>query len=278
MAAMRWPLRAVSADAPRPAGAAGAAGRAKRVRRAVVSVVVVLALWEVAVRLLQPNSLIVVGPTAIMSTFVDLFQAGALLQDIWVSLRQFAFGFGLAALIGIPLGLVLGASQTVNDYADPWLTALYATPNIALAPLFIIWLGLGDPSHVAIVALAAFFPIIINTISGVHAVQKDLREVGIAYHANVREVFTRIDLPGSMPFIFTGLRLAVARALVGVVVADLFGSNAGLGYLILNASQVFKTAEVFVGVVTLAVLGVAITGALRGVERLLTPWERRAEA
>lgn len=238
--------------------------------------VVVLAVWELSVRLLQPNSLIVVGPTAIVEAFIDLYQAGTLVTDISVSLRQFVLGFGLATLVGVPLGLIMGASELINDYADPWLTALYATPNIALAPLFIIWLGLGDPSHIAIIALAAFFPIIINTIAGVQAVHSDLREVGIAYHANARETFMQVDLPGSMPYIFTGLRLAVARGLVGVVVADLFGSTAGLGHLILNASQIFRTADVFVGVVTLAVLGVTITWILRLVERAATPWERSA--
>lgn len=250
--------------------------RGRRTRRAIVSVVVVLAVWELSVRLLQPNSLIVVGPTAIVEAFIDLYQAGTLVTDISVSLRQFVLGFGLATLVGVPLGLIMGASELINDYADPWLTALYATPNIALAPLFIIWLGLGDPSHIAIIALAAFFPIIINTIAGVQAVHSDLREVGIAYHANARETFMQVDLPGSMPYIFTGLRLAVARGLVGVVVADLFGSTAGLGHLILNASQIFRTADVFVGVVTLAVLGVTITWILRLVERAATPWERSA--
>lgn len=248
--------------------------RGLHARRAVISVIAVLAVWELAVRFFQPNSLIVVGPTAIVEAFIDLYQSGTLITDIAVSLRQFTLGFLLAAVVGVPLGLIMGASKLINDYADPWLTALYATPNIALAPLFIIWLGLGDPSHIVIIALAAFFPIIINTISGVQAVHTDLREVGIAYHANRRETFMQIDLPGSLPYINTGLRLAVARGLVGVVVADLFGSTAGLGHLILNASQIFRTADVFVGVVTLAVLGVTITWILRLAERLLTPWER----
>lgn len=248
--------------------------RTVQLRRAAISVVGVLLAWELAVRFLEPNSLIIVGPTAIVDAFFQLVQTGELAVDVMVSLRQFTLGFLLSASVGVPLGLIMGASRTVNDYADPWLTALYATPNIALAPLFIIWLGLGDASHIAIIALAAFFPIIINTIAGVQAVHNDLREVGIAYNANQLETFSKIDFPGSMPYIFTGLRLAVARGLVGVVVADLFGATAGLGHLILNASQVFKTADVFVGVVILAILGVGITWLLRVLEKILTPWEK----
>jgi NitT/TauT family transport system permease protein len=247
--------------------------RRRSLIRGIVSVVVVLAVWEAAVRIFQPSTVIIVAPSAIPSAFWTLAKSGELWHHFSVSMRQFLLGYLVAAAIAIPLGLWMGASRRAHDYGDPWLTALYATPSVALAPLFVIWLGFGDPAHVAIIALVAFFPVIINTIDGVHAVERDLREVGIAFRANKREVFSRIDLPGAMPYIFTGLRLALARALVGIVVADLFGAQAGLGYLILTSSQLFQTANVFVGVLILAALGVGLTFALRVLQKYLTPWQ-----
>jgi NitT/TauT family transport system permease protein len=241
--------------------------------RGFVSVAVVLAAWEAAVRIFEPSTVIIVAPSAIPSAFWTLAESGELWHHFSVSMRQFLLGYLVAAAVAIPLGLWMGASRRAHDYGDPWLTGLYATPSVALAPLFVIWLGFGDPAHVAIIALVAFFPVIINTIDGVHAVERDLREVGIAFRANRREVFSRIDLPGAMPYIFTGLRLALARALVGIVVADLFGAQAGLGYLILTSSQLFQTANVFVGVLILAALGVGLTFALRLLQKKLTPWQ-----
>lgn len=261
------------APTPAPPARPGTSARRRSLVRGLISVVVVLAAWEAAVRIFQPSTVIIVAPSAIPSAFWELARTGELWKHFSVSMRQFLLGYGLAVALAIPLGLFMGASRRAHDYGDPWLMALYATPNVALAPLFVIWLGFGDSAHVAIIALVAFFPVIINTIDGVHAVERDLREVGIAFRANRREVFSRIDLPGALPYIFTGLRLAMARALVGIVVADLFGAQAGLGYLILTSSQLFQTANVFVGVLILAALGVGLTFLLRYLQKRLTPWQ-----
>lgn len=241
--------------------------------RGFISIVVALAVWEAAIDIFKPSPLVIVGPSAIPKAFWSLAASGELWTHFSVSMRQFILGYLAAVIIAIPLGLWMGASRRAHDYGDPWLMALYATPHVALAPLFVIWLGFGDGAHVSIIAMVAFFPIIINTIDGVHAVDRDLREVGIAYRASKGEVFLRIDLPGAMPYIFTGLRLAMARALVGIVVADLFGAQSGLGYLILTSSQVFRTANVLVGVIILAALGVALTWILRLLQKMLSPWQ-----
>ncbi len=268
------------APTPAPLARRSRFGGAKQVSliRGITSVVVVLGAWEAAVRILQPSTVIIVAPSAIPPAFWRLAETGELWTHFSVSMKQFLLGYLLASALAIPIGLWMGASRRAHDYGDPWLTALYATPNVALAPLFIIWLGFGDVSHIAIIALVAFFPVIINTIDGVHAVERDLREVGIAFRANKREVFALVDLPGAMPYIFTGLRLAMARALVGIVVADLFGAQAGLGYLILTSAQLFATADVFVGVLILAALGVGLTFALRVLQKKLTPWQIEVKA
>jgi NitT/TauT family transport system permease protein len=262
--------RSASAE---PAAAPGTGRqRALRARRGAISILAGLALWQLAVEVLHPNPISLVGPIAVGEAFVRLAKDGTLWHDFTVSMQQFSLGFLLAAAVAIPLGLVMGASRRAYDYGDPWLTILYTTPNVALAPLFIIWLGFGTASHVAIIALVAVFPILINTIDGVRAVEAEWSEVGAAFRANRPEVFAKIDLPGSLPYIFTGLRLALARALVGVVVADLFGASAGLGYLLLNSAQAFQTADVFVAVSVLAMLGVFLTATLRFLQNKLMPW------
>jgi NitT/TauT family transport system permease protein len=287
------PTETAAATAPRRSGrAAGAAsnrtgparaappGQARRLslRRGLVSVVAVLGLWEIAVRVFKPSPVVIVGPSAIARAFGQDIGDGTLWHHFSISMGQFVLGYLVAVALAVPLGLWMGASRRAHDYGDPWLTALYATPSVALAPLFIVSLGFGLSSHVAVIAIVVFFPVIINTIDGVHAIEHELREVGIAYRANPREVFVRIDLPGAAPYIFTGLRLGLARGLVGIVVADLFGATGGLGYLILNSAQVFATAQVFVGVFVLAALGIIFTVGLRILQRRLSPWQVEVKA
>jgi NitT/TauT family transport system permease protein len=267
--------RAGGAPPDRTGPARAAPGRARRLslRRGLISVVTVLGLWEIAVRVFKPSPVVIVGPSAIARAFGQDISDGTLWHHFSISMGQFMLGYLVAVALAVPLGLWMGASRRAHDYGDPWLTALYSTPSVALAPLFIVSLGFGLSSHVAVIAIVVFFPVIINTIDGVHAIEPDLREVGVAYRASPREVFVRIDLPGAAPYIFTGLRLGLARGLVGIVVADLFGATGGLGYLILNSAQVFATAQVFVGVLVLAVLGIVFTVGLRILQRRLSPWQ-----
>lgn len=241
-------------------------------RRAIVSIIVVLVVWEVVVRVFAISSLTIVPPSKVAVAFWEEVQDGSLGTNLSVSMVQFVLGFLLASVIAIPLGLFLGGSERGRHFSDPWMIGLYATPSVALAPLFIVTLGLGLSAHVAVIALTAFFPIAINTMDGVLAVDRTLRDVGMAYRASRGEVFRKIALPAAAPYIFTGLRLGLARGLVGVVVADLFGATAGLGYMILNASQAFDTAKVFVGVFVLAGLGIVFTVGLKYLQRRLTPW------
>lgn len=265
-----------SVSGPAPPRAESGWRRALRqrvpLRRAIVSIVVVLVVWEVVVRVFAISSLTIVPPSKVAVAFWTEIQDGSLGTNFSISMVQFVLGFLLAAAIGIPLGLFLGGSERGRHYSDPWMIGLYATPSVALAPLFIVTLGLGLSAHVAVIALTAFFPIAINTIDGVLAVDRTLRDVGMAYRASRGEVFWKIALPAASPFIFTGLRLGLARGLVGVVVADLFGATGGLGYMILNASQAFDTARVFVGVFVLAGLGIVFTVGLKYLQRRLTPW------
>lgn len=261
------PRRKATAVARRPTS------RRRSVIRGTISVVFVFAAWQAAIWILKPSPIIIVGPDAIVRAFGTLAADGTLWADFETSMKQFVIGYAIGALVlAVPIGVLMGSSRRARDYGDPWLTALYATPTIALAPLFIVWLGFGLSAHVAVVALIAFFPAAINSMDGISQVDEDLRDLAMAYRASSLERFWRIDLPGALPYIFTGLRQALARGLVGVVVADLFGASKGLGYLILTSAQTFSTGDLFVGVIVLAALGVLFTVVLRAVQKKLMPW------
>lgn len=258
----------------KPVSGSGRAGSRRRsIIRGSISVVVVFAAWQAAIWILNPSPIIIVGPDEIVRAFGKLGANGTLWSDFETSMKQFVIGYAIGALVlAVPIGLLMGSSRRARDYGDPWLTALYATPTIALAPLFIVWLGFGLSAHVAVVALIAFFPAAINAMDGISQVDEDLRDLAKAYRASSMERFWRVDLPGALPYIFTGLRQALARGLVGVVVADLFGASKGLGYLILTSAQTFSTGDLFVGVIVLAALGVLFTVVLRAVQKRLMPW------
>ncbi|MGH3661504.1 MAG: ABC transporter permease [Micromonosporaceae bacterium] len=239
----------------------------------IPSIIGGLAIWEMAVRGFGVSELLLVPPSAIFDEFMKMLGDGMFWSHVAISTKSFLLGYGSAALAGIVLGLLLGASRVARGLFEPWIIALYATPSVALAPLFIVALGFGVTSKAAVVALSAFFPVIINTLAGALAVDKDLREVAIAYRATGRETFRFILLPGSLPYILTGLRLAVGRALIGVVVADLFGASEGLGFMLFNAAAAFNTAGIFVVVVILAAAGIAMSGLVGITERHFASWK-----
>jgi NitT/TauT family transport system permease protein len=194
---------------------------------------------------------------------------------VYVSFIEFAGGFALAVALGILLGVVLAEFPLIRGLVDPWVSMLYATPIIALGPLFILWLGIGVISKSSIVFLVSVFPILINTVSGLTTTDKVFIEVAESFGANAWQIYVKVRMPAALPFIIAGLRLGVARALVGVVVAELFGARAGLGFLILNSAQSFDTAGVFVGVIILAIAGVLSVELLKWLEFKLAPWRHQ---
>lgn len=242
----------------------------------LASVIVGLALWEAATVVFGVNPLVVAPPSEIAKAFADLYASGDLLVDFTTSFRQFAAGFLIAGILGVVVGLLMGQFRFFRYSAEPWVLALYATPSIGLAPLLIIWLGFGFAAKAFIVALMAFFPVAINTLAGVEGLAREWRDVAVSYKADAAEQFMKVALPGALPYIFAGLRLAIGRGLVGIVVADFFGAQQGLGFLILQGAQRFRTADVFVGTIVLAALGVVLTVLIKYVERLTCPW--RADA
>jgi NitT/TauT family transport system permease protein len=241
--------------------------------RAIVGFLAVTWLWEQGARLLN-NKLILVPLSDIGAAFVKLARSGELWKHTSVSLQEFVLGYAAAAVIGILLGLLLATSPRLRDYLAPWVSFLYAVPLVAIAPLFIVAFGIGIMSKVVVIFLVAVFIILVNTEVGVTSTDQQLIEAARSFGASRLQIFRKVLLPSALPFIVAGLRLGLARALVGVVVAELFGAKAGLGFLILASAQVFDTASLFVGVLVLAIGGYLGVELLKWIEFKLAPYRR----
>ena len=249
-------------------------GPKKRLPRPVITVLSVsalLAVWEFFGHDINP----VFGsyPSAIAAAFWDLSSSGKLWSALWESLQPFLVGYFLAVLIGIPIGLVVGRFRFAEAAFGIYITGGYAMPLVALVPLLILWLGLGFKVKVAVIFLMSLFPICINTWLGVIAVPKSLIEVGKSFVASDSVILRRIVLPATLPYIMAGIRLAVGRAVVAMVVAEFFTTISGLGAIIINSANNFDTATMFVPIVVLMVLAVGLNSLIGYVERKVAPWQ-----
>jgi NitT/TauT family transport system permease protein len=237
----------------------------------VASVALVLLVWEWFGRDVNP----VFGsyPSAIALAFVDLVRIGKLGTALLESLQPFVAGYLLAIALGVPLGLLIGRFRVAEAGLGIYITAGYAMPLVALVPLLVLWLGLGFAVKAAVVFLMSVFPICINTWLGVAAVPKSLIDVGKAFVAPNLVILTRIVLPATLPYIMAGIRLAVGRAVVAMVIAEFFTSISGLGAIIINSANNFDTATMFVPIVVLMVLAIGLNALIGCVERRVAPWQ-----
>jgi len=237
-----------------------------------LSVLIGIALWEFVGSVIVQNSLFLATPWQTMMALWKLAASGVLWHHSWVSLQEFVIGFVMAVAIGIPVGLATASSPRAASLINPWVSGIYATPIIALAPLLILWFGLGIWSKVAVVVSLVVFPVIINTEAGLRNTDKQLIEAVRSFGATRAQIFFKVSLPSAIPFILAGLRLGVGRGLIGVVVGELFGAKAGLGFLITQAAEIFNMPQLFAGVVVFAAAGIVLTGAFQALERRLVPW------
>jgi NitT/TauT family transport system permease protein len=237
----------------------------------VASVAVLLILWEIFGRRINP----VFGsyPSAIAEAFWELVVTGQLWSALYESLRPFVIGYALAIIVGVPLGLFIGGFRAAEAALGLYITAGYAMPLVALVPLLILWLGLGFAVKVAVIFLMSLFPICINTWLGVTAVPKTLIEVGKSFVAPDTVILRRIILPATLPYIMAGIRLAVGRAVVGMVIAEFFTTISGLGAVIINSANNFDTATMFVPIIILMVMAIGLNWLIGFVERWVAPWQ-----
>lgn len=238
-----------------------------------VSVVVFLAVWQWVASVRLVSALFLPGPLDIVNAFRELIRGGKLWINMWVSFQELLLGYTLAVVVALPLGLLMGWYRRLNYVLDPYVTFFYNAPRISLVPLFIVWFGIGIYSKIAIVFLGAFFAILINTAVGVRNLDNSLLRSARSFCASDAQIFRTVALPGSVPFILTGLRLGVAHALIGVVVGELIAAQAGLGLMMATAGATFQTSKVFAGVIIFAVAGMIFNYALLRVESRFQSWK-----
>lgn len=235
------------------------------------SLVVLLLIWEVLGRHINP--IFGAPPSAIFVAFIELVRNGKLAEALLQSLQPFVVGYGVAIIVGVPLGLVIGRFWMAEAALGILVTGGYAMPLVALVPLLILWFGLGFEVKAAIIFLMSIFPICINTWLGVKSVPKTLIDVGKSLVASDAVILRRIVLPATLPYIMAGIRLAVGRAVVGMVIAEFFTQISGLGGIIINAANNFDTATMFVPIILLMVLAVGLNWLIGRFERLVAPWQ-----
>jgi len=270
--------RALTDDKARAERAAGE----RRTRRAilnlairVVSVAVFLVLWEITGRGIDP--VLFTTPSAVAVAAVDMIRSGELWTYLYPSLVVLLYGFTLAVVFGIGIGLLLARYWVLDVALSVYITFLYSIPSVALVPLIVLWAGYEQTAKVIILFLFAFFPMVINTYQGVKAVDPKLIEVGRAFRCNEGQLWANIVIPASLPFIVTGLRLALGRGLIGMVLADLYTALSGIGYLIARTAATYQVNRMFVPIVTLGLLGVTLTALLRLIEKRVAPWTNVAD-
>lgn len=238
-------------------------------------IAVLLLMWELlphVFTLSAGTKLFFATPSQVVRTLWIMFATGTIWAPLAVSASGFALGLGLAIVVGLPLGVLLGRSRTLNAMLDPFITALNATPRLVFLPLVVLWLGLGLWSKVVIVFLGALFPILINTYEGVHNADKVLINVVRSFGAGEWDIARLVVLPNALPYVIVGLRLAIGRAVLGVVVAEFFGSEAGLGVVMVQAAGRYEVDVVFAGLIVFAALSLVMTSLVKLVEERFSRW------
>lgn len=230
-----------------------------------------IVLWIIAAAIVH-NQLFLVGPWQVARRAVQLFGNGTLGADLETSGEEFLGGLAAAIVIGVPVGILIGISKRARDVLQPWISGLYSTPVVALSPLLILWFGIGLVSKIVVIFSVAVFPIITNTQAGIAGLDPDLIEMARCFQFTRRTMIRHVYLRGSLPLVLTGVRLAIGRAIVGVVVAELFGARSGLGYAIQVTSQAYDTAGLFTCIILLAFIGVVFSSIAIRLERMAAPW------
>jgi NitT/TauT family transport system permease protein len=234
-------------------------------------------VWQFFAAAVVRNPLFLPAPSAVLTASIEVIRSGELFDNLRISLSYFAVGSALGFAAGVLLGVVLGASPRIAEYIDPWVSAAYTAPLVALTPLLIIWFGIGLWSKTIIIALLVVFPVTIGTVAGIRSTDRSLLEVATSMGAGRVDVLRKVMVPWSLSFILSGARIGVGRGVIGIFVAELFGgASKGVGLMIQNAASVFNTPLLFVGIMVLAVMGVAVTSVLRQLERRMAPWRTQS--
>jgi ABC-type nitrate/sulfonate/bicarbonate transport system permease component len=264
------PARAVDQEAARAVASQGMSGfmhKRKYLLYRILGMAVLLGGWQIASSTGGLNPIYASSPLGWSTKGFELLANGTLIQHIIATFRVLFMGLIIGSFLGFLAGLLIGLSRAAQAASNDTVAALYALPYIAFLPLVIVWFGIDDAARVFIVVYAVFFPVLMNTASGVRSVEPHLLQVAEAFCASRLTTTLTVVLPGALPFVLTGLRLAIGRGLVGAVTAEFFMSSRGLGYFIYSSASQLDSDAAFAGIVILAALGIFLTRVIEYVER-----------
>ena len=241
----------------------------RRIWISTLSVVAFLGVWEIAPRAGLVDRTFTSQPSRVIAAGLEIIGTRTFLNDVYVSLLEFAIGFALAMAIGVPMGLILGRFPIVRYLLDPPIMAIYATPHLALLPIIVVWLGIGMQSKIAVAFVGGVVPILVNTMAGVRGVERSWILAARSFCAGELEVFAKVILPASLPSVILGIRLGLSRAVLGVVVGEMYQSQAGVGNEIMRYGSEFRTDYLLFEVLLVSLFGLAATSAVRTLEEKL---------
>ncbi|HLH24685.1 MAG TPA: ABC transporter permease [Chloroflexota bacterium] len=238
----------------------------------IFSPILLLVLWEILVQVGVLDKRFFPAPSSIVGTFTTLVTSGELWKHLTASVTRIVIGFAMGAIPALLLGITMGLSRWVRAFFSPMIAALYPIPKIAILPLIMLIFGLGEPSKWVIIAIGTFFLVLYNTMAGVMNIPNIYLDVGKNFGANRAQFYWTIALPGALPLIFTGIKLAAGVALLIIVAAEFVGAKTGIGYLIWQSWQTFSVETMYVGLIVIAVLGYLVSLAMDELEHFLIPW------
>jgi ABC-type nitrate/sulfonate/bicarbonate transport system permease component len=259
-------------EPPDPAGVAAFWSKHRTAITRTVAVALFLLVWEGAVRFGGVSPLFLSSPSAVTLRLIKVFADGSIWPSLLATANVAAWGALLSIIVGVPVGVLMGRSTLVRDTLEPFIMGMSSAPIVAFLPLLIIWLGIGPTSKIALVFIGSVFVMIVNTETGVRQIDYRLIETARSFTATEFDILIKIVGPAALPFMIAGVRLAIARVLIMVVVAEFYAATVGIGYLIFQAGSQYDTTLVFVGVVILAGTGVIANAGLRALERRIAPW------
>jgi NitT/TauT family transport system permease protein len=238
----------------------------------LLSLATVLIIWEVYGR--RVNPILFTYPTAVARAFFELVASGELQSYMRESLLVLIYATVLSIVAGVVLGVLMGRFAMIEWATDMYVSALYSTPMVAVVPLIVLWFGFKVPAKVIIVFLFMVFPVLLNTFEGVKNVDRNLQEVARSFCSSERQLWRHLIVPSAVPFIVAGIRLAIGRGLVGMIIAEFYTSITGLGYMIVRYANAFETDKLFVPIVVVMVLGVGLMWLAKWLELRIAPWRR----
>ena len=236
----------------------------------LAGILVFLAIWQVGVMLYKVPAYLLPAPTEIIQTFIDEFPK--LLRHGWITTYEMLLGYALAVAVAIPLAIAITSSQRFDHFVMPTLLFFQVVPKVAIAPLFLVWFGVGATPKVLVAFLISFFPIVIDAAVGLRSMSPEMTDLARSMGATRMQVFAQFRLPTSLPYLFSGLKVAATLAIAGAVVGEFVGADKGLGYLLLVTNSNMETALMFATIVALTIIGLAFFYSVEFLEALLIPW------